>query len=66
MQAYKEFTKEPRIVAAIGTFLQESKAGNMMDLKKASEKCVAAISSANLPDQVSTQVSSITLSLSGA
>lgn len=56
VHAYEEFAKDPKIASAIDEFLQESRGANLTDLRKASEKCVLAISSANLPEKIATQV----------
>lgn len=56
VNAYKMFADVSEISIALEVFLQASENADMAALRAASEKCVAAISGTNLPEQIQLQV----------
>ncbi|XP_003744519.1 uncharacterized protein LOC100902133 [Galendromus occidentalis] len=52
VKAYAVFAETPVVSRAIENFLIASKTAGMADLKVASDKCVSAISNADLPDLI--------------
>ena len=57
VNAYAMFSRIPEVSKAIEEFIGSSKLSDMADLKRASEKCVSAISDVALPESIQKLVS---------